>query len=196
MYLEKLKRLIIWDGRSIASSVCLRIDIWTWRNKFTLLQVQVPTSGSETIECGVCQHPFLVSARWGSWHAGVSSRVHERKSVLFDRACCLSQTIHHVFMESFAAFCIWIYEILCKFSTVMLWSKQGWIRVPLCCSYLRNLCSVNWYAIWWDFLATRHWLNVIWYRVTCGLPFTIHSLFLAFLSVICQSEVEFTSNLK
>ncbi|KAF8672843.1 hypothetical protein HU200_049179 [Digitaria exilis] len=27
------------------------------------LQVQVPTSGSETIECGVCQHPFLVSAR-------------------------------------------------------------------------------------------------------------------------------------
>ncbi|KAI3724483.1 hypothetical protein L2E82_36262 [Cichorium intybus] len=27
------------------------------------LQVQVPSSGSETIECGVCQHPFLVSAR-------------------------------------------------------------------------------------------------------------------------------------
>ncbi|XP_066383787.1 protein FREE1-like isoform X1 [Miscanthus floridulus] len=27
------------------------------------LQVEVPTSGSETIECGVCQHPFLVSAR-------------------------------------------------------------------------------------------------------------------------------------
>ncbi|XP_052160289.1 protein FREE1-like [Oryza glaberrima] len=27
------------------------------------LQVQVPTSGSETIECGVCQQPFLVSAR-------------------------------------------------------------------------------------------------------------------------------------
>ncbi|KAK1295698.1 hypothetical protein QJS10_CPB15g00402 [Acorus calamus] len=26
------------------------------------LQVQVPTSGSQTIECGVCQHPFLVSA--------------------------------------------------------------------------------------------------------------------------------------
>lgn len=26
------------------------------------LQVQVPISGSETIECGVCQHPFLVSA--------------------------------------------------------------------------------------------------------------------------------------
>ncbi|CAN8304676.1 unnamed protein product [Cochlearia groenlandica] len=26
------------------------------------LQVQVPTSGSETIECGVCQSPFLVSA--------------------------------------------------------------------------------------------------------------------------------------
>ncbi|XP_073294875.1 protein FREE1-like [Primulina huaijiensis] len=25
------------------------------------LQVQVPSSGSETIECGVCQHPFLVS---------------------------------------------------------------------------------------------------------------------------------------
>ncbi|XP_051139366.1 protein FREE1 [Andrographis paniculata] len=25
------------------------------------LQVQVPRSGSETIECGVCQHPFLVS---------------------------------------------------------------------------------------------------------------------------------------
>ncbi|KAL2895347.1 Protein FREE1 [Bienertia sinuspersici] len=24
--------------------------------------VQVPSSGSETIECGVCQHPFLVSA--------------------------------------------------------------------------------------------------------------------------------------
>ena len=29
-----------------------------------LLQVQVPSSGSETIECGVCQHPFLVSAHW------------------------------------------------------------------------------------------------------------------------------------
>ncbi|KAF8410404.1 hypothetical protein HHK36_002933 [Tetracentron sinense] len=26
------------------------------------LQVSVPSSGSETIECGVCQHPFLVSA--------------------------------------------------------------------------------------------------------------------------------------
>ncbi|TKY57615.1 WD repeat and FYVE domain-containing protein 3 [Spatholobus suberectus] len=26
------------------------------------LQVQVPISGSDTIECGVCQHPFLVSA--------------------------------------------------------------------------------------------------------------------------------------
>ncbi|KAK9748548.1 hypothetical protein RND81_02G065900 [Saponaria officinalis] len=26
------------------------------------LQVQVPSSGSETIECGVCQHPFIVSA--------------------------------------------------------------------------------------------------------------------------------------
>uniref|UniRef100_A0A0C9RYT6 TSA: Wollemia nobilis Ref_Wollemi_Transcript_2333_2400 transcribed RNA sequence n=1 Tax=Wollemia nobilis TaxID=56998 RepID=A0A0C9RYT6_9CONI len=27
------------------------------------LQVQVPSSGTETVECGVCQHPFLVSAR-------------------------------------------------------------------------------------------------------------------------------------
>ncbi|KAF7136276.1 hypothetical protein RHSIM_Rhsim08G0031800 [Rhododendron simsii] len=27
------------------------------------LQVQVPASGSETIECSVCQHPFLVNAR-------------------------------------------------------------------------------------------------------------------------------------
>ncbi|XP_064991019.1 protein FREE1-like isoform X2 [Musa acuminata AAA Group] len=26
------------------------------------LQVQVPASGSQTIECGVCQHPFLVDA--------------------------------------------------------------------------------------------------------------------------------------
>lgn len=26
------------------------------------LQVQVPSSGSETIECGVCQHPFLVTS--------------------------------------------------------------------------------------------------------------------------------------
>ncbi|KAF3495970.1 hypothetical protein DY000_02055182 [Brassica cretica] len=26
------------------------------------LQVQVPSSGSETIECGVCQNPFLVSS--------------------------------------------------------------------------------------------------------------------------------------
>ncbi|KAF2310143.1 hypothetical protein GH714_006737 [Hevea brasiliensis] len=26
------------------------------------LQVQVPSSGSKTVECGVCQHPFLVSA--------------------------------------------------------------------------------------------------------------------------------------
>lgn len=26
------------------------------------LQVQVPTSGSETVECGVCQHAFRVSA--------------------------------------------------------------------------------------------------------------------------------------
>lgn len=35
---------------------------WLWE----LLQVQVPSSGSETIECGVCQHPFLVSAHWFS----------------------------------------------------------------------------------------------------------------------------------
>lgn len=27
------------------------------------LQVRVPSSGTETVECGVCQHPFLVSAR-------------------------------------------------------------------------------------------------------------------------------------
>ncbi|KAH1204288.1 Protein FREE1 [Glycine max] len=27
------------------------------------VHLQVPTSGSETIECGVCQHPFLVTAR-------------------------------------------------------------------------------------------------------------------------------------
>jgi len=86
----------------------------------------------------------------------------ERKSALFDRACCLSQTIHHVFMESFAAFCIWIYEILCKFSTVMLWSKQGWIRVPLCCSYLRKLCSVNWYAIWWE-IFSPHAIDRMWF---------------------------------
>lgn len=33
---------------------------WLWE----FLQVQVPSSGSETIECGVCQHPFLVSAHW------------------------------------------------------------------------------------------------------------------------------------
>lgn len=26
------------------------------------LQVEVPASGSETIECSVCQHPFLVGA--------------------------------------------------------------------------------------------------------------------------------------
>lgn len=26
------------------------------------LQVQLPSSGTETIECGVCQHPFLVNA--------------------------------------------------------------------------------------------------------------------------------------
>lgn len=26
------------------------------------LQVQVPSFGTETVECGVCQHPFLVSA--------------------------------------------------------------------------------------------------------------------------------------
>lgn len=31
---------------------------------WALFQVQVPSSGSETIECGVCQHPFLVSAHW------------------------------------------------------------------------------------------------------------------------------------
>lgn len=27
-------------------------------------QVQVPSFGTETVECGVCQHPFLVSANW------------------------------------------------------------------------------------------------------------------------------------
>jgi ribosomal protein L37E len=26
------------------------------------LQVQLPSSGTETVECGVCQHPFLVNA--------------------------------------------------------------------------------------------------------------------------------------
>jgi hypothetical protein len=25
-------------------------------------QVQVPSFGTETVECGVCQHPFLISA--------------------------------------------------------------------------------------------------------------------------------------
>jgi hypothetical protein len=39
-------------------------DIETQYLTQLFLQVQVPASGSETIECGVCQHPFLVSSRW------------------------------------------------------------------------------------------------------------------------------------
>ena len=101
------------------------------------------------------QRPLRCAVTW------VSSRIHEQKAP-FNQACCLPQAIHHVCMESFAAFCIWIYEILCKFSTVMLWSKQGWIRVPLCCSYLRKLCSVNWYAIWWE-IFSPHAIDRMWF---------------------------------
>jgi hypothetical protein len=42
-----------------------------------------------------------------SRHAGVSSRIHKRE-VSFNPACCLTQAIHHICMESFAAFCIWM----------------------------------------------------------------------------------------
>jgi hypothetical protein len=42
------------------------------------LQVEVPTSGSETVECGVCQHAFLVSA---NWYTGKLERVVANYSV-------------------------------------------------------------------------------------------------------------------
>jgi hypothetical protein len=68
-------------------SAWLTIDISIAQqvNKFALIQVEVPTSGSETIECGVCQHPFLVSARWiefsFSRHAMVESSQTDKREV-------------------------------------------------------------------------------------------------------------------
>ena len=88
----------------------LTIHILTWHNKFALIQVEVPTSGSETIECGVCQHPFLVSARWTEFsfsrHAVVESyQIHKRKvspvqsSLMLNAECgypCLYPILHGV----------------------------------------------------------------------------------------------------
>jgi hypothetical protein len=48
---------------------CLFIWFIISSSPMWLLQVQVPSSGSETIECGVCQHPFLVSAHWFYVHS-------------------------------------------------------------------------------------------------------------------------------
>ncbi|KAE8656077.1 GDSL esterase/lipase EXL3-like [Hibiscus syriacus] len=41
---------------------CLRMKEVAYPTITVHLKVQVPSSGSETIECGVCQHPFVVSA--------------------------------------------------------------------------------------------------------------------------------------
>ncbi|KAL2319833.1 hypothetical protein Fmac_028802 [Flemingia macrophylla] len=41
------------EGRVVAEKM---------HNVMSELEVQVRSSGSKTIECGVCQHPFLVSA--------------------------------------------------------------------------------------------------------------------------------------
>ena len=52
----------------IAPSDCAfgtwRINYWYFCHLAVAFQVQIPTSGSETVECGVCQHAFLVSANW------------------------------------------------------------------------------------------------------------------------------------
>lgn len=56
------------------------------------LQVQVPTSGSETIECGVCQQPFLVSARW----IPSSRRLYidpQRKRFCCCQGCCFGHSL-------------------------------------------------------------------------------------------------------
>jgi hypothetical protein len=42
------------------SNVC--VLYWRLYNLAVKMQVEVPTSGSETVECGLCQHAFLVSA--------------------------------------------------------------------------------------------------------------------------------------
>ncbi|KAL0904162.1 hypothetical protein M5K25_026236 [Dendrobium thyrsiflorum] len=56
------KRRTIADTKSSSDGFTQRMQEVACPTCTVLLQVQVPTSGSETIECGVCQHPFLVNA--------------------------------------------------------------------------------------------------------------------------------------
>ncbi|XP_020581725.1 protein FREE1-like isoform X2 [Phalaenopsis equestris] len=59
--MEKKRRRLA-DSKSLSVGFSRRMREVACPTCTVLLQVQVPTSGSETIECGVCQHPFLVSS--------------------------------------------------------------------------------------------------------------------------------------
>lgn len=49
-----------WEVFAIDSSQSFYPNSKPWAD----LQVQVPSSGFETIKCGVCQHPFIMRAHW------------------------------------------------------------------------------------------------------------------------------------
>lgn len=53
----------LWSSQSISDGTGKRMREVACPTCTVHLQVQVPSSGTETVECGVCQHPFLVSAR-------------------------------------------------------------------------------------------------------------------------------------
>jgi len=53
----------LWSSQSISDGSGKRMREVACPTCTVHLQVQVPSSGTETVECGVCQHPFLVSAR-------------------------------------------------------------------------------------------------------------------------------------
>lgn len=53
----------LWSSQSTSDGTGKRMREVACPTCTVHLQVQVPSSGTETVECGVCQHPFLVSAR-------------------------------------------------------------------------------------------------------------------------------------
>ncbi|KAL3641003.1 Protein free1 [Castilleja foliolosa] len=59
--MEELERSCKVSGGSRSDSSGKRMKEVAFPTCTVHLQVQVPSSGSETIECGVCQHLFLVT---------------------------------------------------------------------------------------------------------------------------------------
>lgn len=93
------------------------------------LQVQVPVSGSETIECGVCQNPFLVSAHWSSYPLFCLTYI----SIISMRFGSFGYWIgfDHIKISSCPVSCGWCFPFVCIWKSFEWWTSYTFHVV--CC---------------------------------------------------------------